>query len=109
MKQKLETDTPYMNNHDLPVWIVPVSGWGSENTDNAYARMDAYKTAAETFNINIEFSTRLGTFQSYKNAPSVSKEIQAHNDETFAVYEKVMGSDWQQRFIKEVHKQLPDE
>jgi hypothetical protein len=108
MKNKLITDEAYIHNESLPVWIVPVSGWGSESIENAYLRMEAYKQAAESFNINIEFSTRLGTFQSYKRTPAVGKQIEEHNDHTFAVYTEILGKDWQRRFIDEVHKQIKE-
>ncbi len=109
MDNKLITDQAYIHNDSLPVWIVPVSGWGSESIENAYLRMQVYKQVAESFNINVEFSTRLGTFQSYKRAPAVGKQIDEHNDHTFAVYAGVLGKDWQRRFIDEVHKQIKED
>jgi hypothetical protein len=109
MNAKLETDTPYINNDGLPIWIVTISGWGSENMDDAYKRMQIYKSVAEKLNINIEFSSRLGTFQSYKNAPGVAEKISEHNEKTFAVYEKILGRDWRQKFSDDVQKKLPKE
>ncbi|WP_018343751.1 hypothetical protein [Cytophaga aurantiaca] len=106
MKQKLATDAPYMNNHDLPIWIVPISGWGSDAMEEAYTRMEIYKNVAKELNINIEFSSRLGTFQSYKRAPAVAAQIEEHNEKTFAVYEENLGKDWRQKFSEEVQKQL---
>lgn len=106
MKQKLATDAPYIHNYDLPIWIITISGWGSDTLDEAYERMEVYKKVAEEMNINIEFSSRLGTFQSYKRAPAVAEQIEEHNEKTFAVYQKIVGTDWQQKFNKEVQKQL---
>lgn len=106
MEQKLATDAPYINNYDLPIWIIPISGWGSDTMDEAYARMEVYKNTAEKLNINIEFTSRLGTFQSYKRAPAVAEEIDAHNADTFAAYEKTIGADWRNRFNEEIQKQL---
>jgi len=106
MNQKLSTDTPYIHNKDLPIWIVPISGWGSESLEEANNRMLAYKKSAEYLNINIEFSSRLGTFRSYKRAPSVAKEISEHNEKTFVVYEEIVGKDWPKRFNDEVKKKL---
>jgi hypothetical protein len=106
--KEMETDEPYMHNEALPVWIVTISGWGSESMEEAHQRMDAYKAVAEKWKINIEFSSRLGTFRSYKRAPSVSKEISAHNDQTFTVCEKLFGENWRNAFVEEVHKRLSD-
>ena len=109
MNQKPATDAPYIYNYDLPIWIVPISGWGSTSMEEAYKRMEVYKNIAEKWNINIEFSSRLGTFQSYKNTPVVAEQISKHNEKTFVVYEKIFGTDWQQKFSNEVIKQLPKE
>ena len=106
MKEELKTDTPYIHNDALPIWIVPVSGWGSDGIDEAHTRMLTYKNAAQAFRINIEFSSRLGTFQSYKNAPSVAKEISEHNEKTFAAYEDVIGADWRKNFNEKVQQEL---
>lgn len=102
MEQKLATDAPYIHNYDLPIWIIPISGWGSDSMDEAYKRMEVYKNAAEKLNMNIEFSSRLGTFQSYKNAPTVAREISEHNEKTFTVYANAIGVDWRERFSAEV-------
>lgn len=106
MNQKLETDTPYIHNKTLPIWIVPISGWGSESMVEASNRMHAYKNSAELLKINIEFTSRLGTFQSYKNAPTVATEIREQNEKTFAVYATNLGVDWRERFSAEVKKLL---
>lgn len=106
MNDKLLTDTPYIHNKTLPIWIVPISGWGSTSMAEANNRMHAYKKSAEVLNINIEFSSRLGTFQSYKNAPTVATEIRERNEKTFAAYESKIGTDWRERFSVEVKKQL---
>ncbi len=103
---KLETDTPYVYNEEVPVWIVPISGWGSEGIKNAHDRMRAYLLAAEILKVNIEFTSRLGTFQSYKNAPSVSNEISAHNNHTFAAYDTLLGTNWRTTFYDEMTKHL---
>jgi len=108
MNQKLSTDTPYIHNNDLPVWIVPISGWGSESLEEASNRMLAYKKSAEYLNINIEFSSRLGTFRSYKRAPSVGKEISEHNEKAFIEYEKNIGIDWRERFNEQLKNKLGD-
>ncbi len=100
---QLETDIPYMHNDALPFWIVPISGWGSESIEKANQRMSAYNEVAKQWKINIEFSSRLGTFQSYKNAPSVAEKIEAHNKKTFAVYKSLFGKDWRIQFVKEVN------
>lgn len=109
MDNILVTDQAYVHNESLPVWIVPVSGWGSESIENAYMRMQAYKQVAESFNINLEFSTRLGTFRSYKRAPAVAEEIDQHNEHTFTSYAAALGKDWQYRFINEVHKLVKED
>ncbi|QHT71423.1 hypothetical protein GXP67_34580 [Rhodocytophaga rosea] len=93
------TDTSIIYNEKLPVWIVPVSGWGEE----AYERMNAYKQVAELWKLNIEFSSRLGTFNSYKHAPSVAKEIREHNGKAFERYQKEFGENWQQKFMEKVN------
>ena len=101
-EKALETDNPYMHNDTLPIWIVPISGWGSEIIEEASQRMSAYNQVAKQWKINIEFSSRLGTFQSYKHAPAVAQKIEAHNAKTFAVYDSLFGKDWRIRFVKEV-------
>lgn len=106
MSHKLVTDTPYIHNKTLPIWIVPISGWGSESLEEANDRMHAYKKSAEGLKINIEFTSRLGTFRSYKNAPTVATEIREHNEKTFAVYASELGADWRERFNQEVKKEL---
>lgn len=108
VNRKIETDTPYIFNDALPVWIVTISGWGSESIEDAFKRMELYKSVAEKMQINIEFSSRLGTFQSYKRAPVVAEQIETHNTHTFAVYEKTFGEDWRIKFIHEVKKNLPE-
>jgi hypothetical protein len=109
MAKQLITDTPYIHNDALPIWIIPISGWGSTSINKAYERMQVYKNIAEEQNINIEFSSRLGTFQSYKHAPAVAEQISTHNEKTVAAYAKILGTDWQQKFSDEVKKQLPKE
>ncbi|MCI5055574.1 MAG: phytochromobilin:ferredoxin oxidoreductase [Flavobacteriales bacterium] len=96
---ELITDTAYIYNRELPTWIIPISGWGEDGNE----LMRTYHNVAQKWNINIEFSSRLGTFTSYKYAPSVSKEIQTSNDKTIAVYRRHFGEDWQQRFSREVN------
>src|SRR6478609_6796905 len=102
MNDKLLTDSPYIHNKTLPIWIVPISGWGSASMAEANNRMHAYKKSAEELKINIEFSSRLGTFQSYKNAPTVATEIREQNERTFAVYANMIGVDWREQFSAEV-------
>ncbi|ABG59564.1 hypothetical protein [Cytophaga hutchinsonii] len=104
--QEIRTDGPYVYNEELPVWLVAVSGWGSEDINSAHERMRAYLLAAEKLKINIQFTTRLGTFQSYKHAPAVAKEIMQHNDTTFAVYTTKLGENWQKTFHDEMSKHL---
>ena len=106
MNQKLQTDTPYIHNKTLPIWIVPISGWGSESMEEASNRMHVYQKIAEDLKINIEFSSRLGTFKSYKRAPTVGKEISEHNEKTFAAYASEIGEDWQEKFNAALKKQL---
>jgi len=106
MNQKLQTDTPYIHNKTLPIWVVPISGWGSESVAEANNRMHAYKKSAEVLKINIEFTSRLGTFQSYKNAPTVATEIREQNEKTFAVYASEIGVDWREIFSAEVKREL---
>lgn len=96
------TDTPHIHKNGLPIWIVPISGWG----DNGNKQMEAYHEVAKKWKINIEFSSRLGTFDSNKRAPFVAKEIMEHNENTFAVYQELFGSDWRQKFSKEVKASL---
>jgi hypothetical protein len=95
----IKTDKVYIYNKKLPVWIVPVSGWG----DHAVDQMKAYDAVAQIMKINLEFSSRLGTFNSYKRAPAVAKEINDHNENTFAAYQKELGSDWQTKFVDKVN------
>jgi|GEM_PF-1874324 len=102
------TDTPYIHLDGLPVWMVIVSGWGDPNLEEGYKRMLISKNIAAEWKINIEFSTRLGTLQSYKNAPAVANEIMEHNEKVFAVYEKILGKDWRQRFVQELNEQIKD-
>lgn len=108
--KKVATDSPYIYNKALPVWIVPISGWsGNDNEEEAYTRMEVYRSIAEKMKINIEFSSRLGTFRSYKNAPAVSLQISGHNKKTFAAYEQIFGAEWRQLFQQEVIKLLKDD
>ena|SRR6218665_3247000 len=98
----MDDTTLYIYNEKLPVWIIPISGWEENSSD----RMNAYILTAKKMKINIEFSTKLGTPNSYKYAPQVAKEIDAHNEKTFEIYRKELGEDWEQRFLKEVDNHL---
>ena len=105
-EQPILTDTPYIQNETLPIWIVTIDGWGDPDIEQGQKRMKAYKTIADKWEINIEFSSRLGTLTSYKYAPSVAKEIMEHNKKTFATYEKKFGKNWQQKFSLEVNEYI---
>ncbi|MCD6587971.1 MAG: hypothetical protein J7K88_05425 [Candidatus Fermentibacteraceae bacterium] len=96
------TDTSCINNEKLPVWIITTSGWG----DDAISRINAYAGVARRWKLNIEFSSKLGTFTSYKYAPAAAKKIQEQNENTFEAYQKEFGENWQQRFMEEVNREF---
>ena len=96
------TDTSCINNEKLPVWIITTSGWG----DDAISRINAYAGVARRWKLNIEFSSKLGTFTSYKYAPTAAKKIQEQNENTFEAYQKEFGENWQQRFMEEVNREF---
>jgi hypothetical protein len=96
------TDTSCINNEMLPVWIITTSGWG----DDAISRINVYAGVARRWKLNIEFSSKLGTFTSYKYAPAAAEQIQKHNETTFEAYQKEFGENWQQRFMEEVKREF---
>ncbi len=103
---QIVTDEPYIQNAEQPNWIIPISGWGNPDMDDANKRMRVYLTVAKEMGINIIFSSRLGTFTSYKRAPSVSADIQEINTNTFLEYEKNIHPNWYRNFVDKVQEML---
>jgi hypothetical protein len=102
----IETDEPYIQNAQLPNWIIPISGWGDPDMKDAHRRMHIYLSVAKEIGVNIIFSSRLGTFTSYKRAPSVAAEIKDNNNKTFLEYQKSIHPNWYQNFVDKTQEML---